>query len=335
MRHTGAGCCLPWLRELALAVPAIAMATGLLAGCRNAPEVSDAARAAAVPPKAVAQQKAPELQGRLLFHAGTGQRAALDEIAELFKARHPKVEVDFSYKGSGYFLADISASHEGDLFMPGEAFYVEQAAKRGFVEAYDAEKHTAAYFVTVIITPKGNPKHITRVEDFARQGLRVGLGDPKACAVGEWHERIFEKAGILEAVRKNTIQNAQCIPELGNATKLGAIDGTIVWMPTAALYLKDAEVIPMPAETRVAVPLPVVVLTTSKDKALAQALQGFILSDEGRACFRKHAYVLDLGQVDAEIEWLVRAAQVARDPKATISEETCGHLVEEVRRQRH
>ncbi|HQK94570.1 MAG TPA: molybdate ABC transporter substrate-binding protein [Armatimonadota bacterium] len=297
---------------------------------------ADADAPAPASPKAVAETaKAPELEGRLLFHAGTGQRAALDEISELFRAKHPKVKVDFSYKGSGYFLADIMASREGDLYMPGEAFYVDQAAERGFVEEYEPEKHTAAYFVTVIATPKGNPKNIKTIEDFARPGVRVGLGDPKACAVGEWHERIFKKAGIFDAVKKNAIQNAQCIPELGNATKLGAIDATIIWTPTAAVYLKDIEIIPMPEGTRAEIPLPVVVLTTSKNKAVAKVLQDFVLSDEGRACFRKHAYVLDRDRVESEVEWLVEAARVAKDPSVPINEETCGHLVEEVRRQRH
>jgi molybdate transport system substrate-binding protein len=275
-----------------------------------------------------------ELEGRLLFHAGTGQRAALDELAGMFEAKHPKVKVDFSYKGSGYFLADILASHEGDLFMPGEAFYVDQAMERGLIEEYDPAKDTAAYFVTVIITPKGNPKDITCIEDFAKPGVRVGLGDPKACAVGEWHERIFEKAGVLDAVKRNTVQSAQCIPELGNATKLGAIDGTIVWAPTAAVYLQDCEVIPMPADVRAEVPLPVVVLTDSKDKPLARAMQQFVLSDEGRECFHHHAYVLDLAKADEDIDWLVKAAQVAKDPSIPISEETCGPLVGEVTRQR-
>jgi hypothetical protein len=32
--------------------------------------------------------------------------------------------VDFSYKGSGYFIADISASRMGDLYMPGEEYYL-------------------------------------------------------------------------------------------------------------------------------------------------------------------------------------------------------------------
>ena len=60
---------------------------------------------------------------RLLFHAGLGQRMALNEIKAIFEKKHPDIKVNFSYKGSGYFIADITRSKQGDLFMPGEEFY--------------------------------------------------------------------------------------------------------------------------------------------------------------------------------------------------------------------
>jgi molybdate transport system substrate-binding protein len=275
-----------------------------------------------------------ERSAGLLFHAGAGQRSSLDEIGQLFAQRHPGVRVDFSYKGSGYFLADIAASKEGDLYMPGEAFYVEQAVQRGYVESYDLGSDTAAYFVPVILTPRGNPKGVRTVADFARPGVRVGLGDPEACAVGVWHKRILEKAGIYARVKRNAVMNAQCIPELGNAVKLRAIDATIVWTSTAVLYLRDAEIVPMQAEYVGVVPLPIVVLRFSRHQTLAQDLRTFVLSSEAKAIFHKHAYTVDPSQTAQDIRWLVAAAEVAKDPSIPITSETCGHLVGEVRRQR-
>jgi molybdate transport system substrate-binding protein len=270
----------------------------------------------------------------LLFHAGAGQRSSLDEIVAIFEERNPQVEVELAYKGSGYFLADVEASREGDLYMPGEEFYLRQAAERGFIRDYHPGKDLAAYFVTVILTPAGNPKGIRKVADFAKPGVRVGLGDPQACAVGEWHLRIFKQAGIYEQVKKNAVMNAQCIPEIGNACKLGAIDGSIVWAATAVLYLCDAEIIPMEEKYRGLIPLPVGVLTFSRHPELAGKLKDFILSKEAREIFHKHAYTVDPGQVDQDLEWLVTAARVAKDPAVPITAETVGHLVEEVRRQR-
>jgi molybdate transport system substrate-binding protein len=270
----------------------------------------------------------------LLFHAGAGQRASLDEIAGVFQQRHPDLQIDFSYKGSGFFLADISISKEGDLYMPGEEFYLLQAQKRGFIAEYNPETDRPAYFVTVIITPKGNPQNIHSVADFAKPGLRVGLGDSKACAIGLWHERIFMKAGIWDKVKKNATMNAKCIAELGNACQLKAIDATIVWASSAMLYLKDVDIIPMEPEYRGLVKLSIGTLKFSRYPKEAEELKAFILSDEGREIFHRHAYCINPDSVDTDMKWLVAAVKAARDPTLPLDEQTVGPLVKEVKRQR-
>jgi molybdate transport system substrate-binding protein len=283
----------------------------------------------------------------LLFHAGAGQRSSLDEIAVVFSARNPGARIDFSYKGSGYFIADVAASKLGDLYLPGEEYYLLQAVERGFITDYSPSTDIAAHFITVIITPRGNPQGIKTIQDFARPGLRVGLADPEAAAVGIWHEKIFKRAGIWDQVKKNATMFAKCIPELGNATQLGAIDATIVWATTAVLYLKDIEIVPIEPAYRGLIRLPVAVLAFSKQPDLARNLKSFILSGEGRSIFHSHAYGLEVGPLDAEgfsaddgqataedMRWLVEAARVAKDPAIPVSPATVGHLVKEVTRQR-
>jgi molybdate transport system substrate-binding protein len=270
----------------------------------------------------------------MLFHAGVGQRSSLDEIGELFQKRNPGVRVDFAYKGSGYLLSDITISKQGDLYMPGEESYMVQAVDRGLVSDYNPKTDIPAYFVTVIITPKGNPKNIHSLSDFAAPGVRVGVGDAQACAIGQWHEKVFKKAGIWDAVRKNVTMNAKCIPELGNACQLKAIDATIVWATTAALYLKDIEILPIDPHYRGIISLPVGILKFSKYPKEARRLKDFILSEEVKTIFHDHAYCIDTSKVDEDIQWLMKAAKVAKDPSIPVTEETTGYLTKEVTRQR-
>ncbi len=282
----------------------------------------------------------------LLFHAAAGQRSALDECQGIFQARHPETRVNLSYKGSGYLLSDLVRSREGDLFMPGEEFYFLQARERGLLGDYDPARDVPAFFVTVLITPRGNPAGIRRLEDLARPGVRVGLGNPRSCAIGVWQEKTLKKAGILEAVRANTCMSAKCIPELGNATQHRGIDATIVWSPTAALYLRDVDIIPLEHRYRGVVRLPVGVLRTSTVPEKALLLKDLLLSPEGRQVFARHAYAIEPGPVDAEgfctgpgpsdrlMEHLVQAARVTQDPSLPVSEKTLGPLVGEVLRQR-
>jgi len=90
----------------------------------------------------------------MLFHAGAAQRSSLLDIKKAFEARRPDVSINFSFKGSGYFIADFERSKEGDLFMPGEEFYLLQAAERGYIKDYDPQRDIAAHFMVVIASPK-------------------------------------------------------------------------------------------------------------------------------------------------------------------------------------
>ena len=282
----------------------------------------------------------------LLFHAGVGQRSSLNEIKGIWEQMHPDQKVNFSYKGSGYFIADITRSRQGDLFMPGEEFYLLQAKERGFIDNYNPDTDIPAYFVTVIITPKGNPKNITKVEDFAKPGIRVGLGNPRACAIGIWHEKTFSKAGIWDKVQENATMSAKCIPELANATQHKAIDATIVWATTAVLYLRDVEIIPIEHQYRGIIRLPVAVLNFARFKEEAEQLKAFILSDQGRQIFHKHAYAINPnipvddqgfaldGTTDKDMEYLVNAAKAVKDESYPVNADTVDDLIEEVERQR-
>lgn len=283
----------------------------------------------------------------LLFHAGVGQRSSLTDIQAVFQKKYPDVQVNFSFKGAGYFLADISRSHEGDLFMPGEEFYLLQAAERGFIKDYDPDRDIAAYFVTVIMTPRGNPKNITKIEDFAKPGIRVGLGNPRSCAIGIEHERVFKRAGIWDEVQRNAAFSAKCIAEIGNAAQHNLVDATIAWASTAVLYLRDCEVIPLEPKYRGVIRLPVAVMTFSKNPREAELLKRFILSDTGQAIFRSHAYAVGKVGRDSEgylaegdtstdllMQQLINAAAIVKDPSREANPEEVGPLMVEVVRQR-
>jgi len=290
-----------------------------------------------------------EEENTMLFHAGAGQRSSLLDIKKAFEARRPDVSINFSFKGSGFFIADIERSKEGDLYLPGEEFYVLQAFERGFLEPYDPDKDVAAYFMPVIMTPKGNPKNVRKVADFARPGVRVSLANPKSAAIGIWHQKVFKKAGIWEQVRKNQVQSPKCAPEVLTGVQHAVVDATIMWSSTAVLALRDIEIIPLEPEYRGFAKLPVGVVRPPycKHPKVARELKDFILSDEGKAIFRSHAYVIDPGPLDEDgfcadggeasaedCRWIVQAARVCKDESLPVNEQTCGCLIKEVRRQR-
>jgi len=222
---------------------------------------------------------------RLMVHAGAGIRPPLDDLGELFEKK-TGTRVDYNYKGSGCLLADICFSQKGDGYIPGELFYVEQAKARGMI----TKSRVVASMSTVVIVQKGNPKGIEGLKDLTRPGLRVGLGDPEAVAVGRAANESLVKAGILKRVRRNVVMQALNVVELGIGVKLNHLDAAIVWDATAHLFEGDVERLDLPAEWQVHSPIPVAVLKFAEQPKEAEAFMNFLASEEAAKVFRAHGY---------------------------------------------
>lgn len=222
---------------------------------------------------------------RLLAHAGAGIQPPLDELGAMFTEK-TGTRIDYSYKGSGCLLPDICVAQKGDLYIPGELFYMQQGIDRGIITQY----RPVAQMSTVLIAQKGNPKGIRGVEDLGRPGTRVGMGDAKAIAIGRAAKTVLDRAKCARAVEKNTVMCCMNVVELGNAIKLRQLDAAIVWDGTAALYGDQITTIPIPADLRETSTIPVGVLKYSKHPKEATRFMSFLASPEAALVFKKHGY---------------------------------------------
>ncbi len=222
----------------------------------------------------------------LFIYAGAAFRPPLEEMGRTFERKYG-VPVKFNFTGSNCLLAQIILSQQGDLFLPGEEFYVRQAQKRGYV----LKSEIIGYFVPVILVRKGNPKGIKSLKDLAKPSIKVGLGDPKACAIGEISEAILRKNGLTETVHKNVVFRAMTAPELANALRLGAIDACINWDAIANYpWVRPAvEIIPIPPEQNVITANPLAILKTAKNFQAAEKFLQFAMT-EGQQILRRHGF---------------------------------------------
>ena len=225
----------------------------------------------------------------MLLYCGAGIRPPIEELANSFGRQHG-VTVEVDYAGSEMLLSRIQVSREGDLFVPGDEHYVDRAKAQGLI----ASSQTACYFVPVILVQKGNPKNIRGPADLARPGLRLGLGDPEACAIGRATEAILAKNKTLRAqVERNAEYRALTVSELANNVKLRSLDAAIVWDATAAYVADSADAIPIPPGENVVSTVAVSILTCSERPELAEKFVRFVASPEGREVFRRHHYTVE------------------------------------------
>jgi molybdate transport system substrate-binding protein len=272
--------------EVAAPVDLVAVRRGTNAAAGPVIEYLRSARAQALLVKHgfVASGEAPAVgSGKsLLVLCGAGLQPAMDVIGAEYQKR-TGVRVDFSYAGAQMLLGQLAFSRHGDLYMPGEGFWVMQAVKRGYVQEYKP----VVYFTPVIMVPKGNPKGVRTVQDMARPGVRVALGHPEALAVGPLTKRILQRAGVWEKVQPNVVMEAGCIPELTNAVVMKGADAGIMWDASALQVKEHVDIVPIAPKLNEVAEVLLATLRFSTDPAEAKRFLDFVASDDAQAIFER------------------------------------------------
>ncbi len=220
----------------------------------------------------------------LVVFAGAGFRRPIEIAAERFRGVAPS---ELTFAGSGCLLAQAELSGKGDLFIPGELLYIEQARARGLA----GEPVPLAVLRPVIAVARGNPLAIRGLADLARPGLRIGLGDPKSVAVGIVAERLLAGRPDREAILDRVRSRALNVNEIATQIALGALDAGIVWDATVPLFTGKLEAVVPPESAAQRSVVAGAVLATARNRAAAAAFLAFLASEEGAAIFRQQGYV--------------------------------------------
>jgi molybdate transport system substrate-binding protein len=227
----------------------------------------------------------------LLLYCGAGIKPPVSELIEIF-SRENNVRIAADYAGSETQLSKFTLTRFGDLYMPGDKYYVDQAAAKGMVEY----QKPVCYFVPVILVQKGNPRAIQTLQDLLKPGLKLGLGDAKACAIGRKSIKIFEKNGIAWSdVEKNLKYQSPTVNELGMHIETQTLDAVIVWDANARYYTQrnKAELIPIPTEQNIISTIDIGLLKSTRNKPMADRFIDFVTSARGREIFIQHKYTVD------------------------------------------
>ncbi|MFC1712581.1 substrate-binding domain-containing protein [Candidatus Poribacteria bacterium] len=220
-----------------------------------------------------------QTEGKLFLHSGGGLRLAVNECVEIFSEEFG-AEVECNYAG-----------RRGDLFMPGDVSYIDRVEPPDLVES----KHTVCYFIPTILVRKGNPKNIRTIEDLARPGTILGLGNPEVCAIGRMSVQIFEKNSIdMAEIEKNLVFSSVTVGELGVQIQIGKVDAVVVWDATAAQYADSGDIVKIPTDQNVISTVAIALLDSSENKPLAGEFIDFTISERGQAVFRKHNFSTEL-----------------------------------------
>jgi molybdate transport system substrate-binding protein len=227
----------------------------------------------------------------LLVFAGAAIKAPLDEYAASWSKRNG-IEVQIAYGGSGAVLSQMILARSGDVYISGSEEFMAKAEERKAVDR--STRRTIATLVPVLAVPRGNPKRILTLEDLARPGLRVGIGDPETVCVGAVALRLFREAGLLERIEPNIVVHAKSCEDTAAVLALGQVDAVIGWDVFDDQRPQDIAVVPLPPalSARTDHVVGAVAAFATHAESARSFLDG-LTSPEGRAIVARHGYTVE------------------------------------------
>jgi len=229
----------------------------------------------------------------LFIFAGAASKTANGEAAKAFEKK-TGVKINITFGGSGFVLSQMTLARKGDIYFPGSSDYMEIAKKKGLV--YQESERWVVYLVPAINVQKGNPKGIRSLRDLVNPGLRVAIANPEGVCIGLYAVEIIEKnytRNEKAAFRGNLVNYTESCEKTATAISLKAADAVIGWEVFRHWDPKRIENVSLKKHEipRIGY-IPIAISKFTKNRHLAQKFIDFILSQEGKAFFKKYHYFM-------------------------------------------
>jgi molybdate transport system substrate-binding protein len=243
------------------------------------------------------QKEEEDWKDSITVFCGSANKPAMEEIAALFE-EEKGIRVNMIFGGSGTLLSQIKLSKQGEIYLPGSPDYIVIAERKKLV--IEKSARTVAYLIPAIITPAGNPANVQSLQDLARPGIRIGIGNPKTVCLGLYGIEILEKNDLLVPVMKNVVTFGGSCSKTANLAAMNKVDAILgwrvfhFWNPERMDFIRLApENIPRISYILISIPV------YTKDVELSNAFIEFVLSPQGRSVYEKYGYLTSLEKAKA------------------------------------
>lgn len=268
--------------------PLLALAL-LLAAC-GAPAPAATAAVAQPTAEALSTSEVPAVTTELVVMAASSLTDAFNEIADVFEAAHPRVEVLPNYASSSSLATQLV---EG---APADVFASANNTQMGVVAEAQRLQGEATTFLTnrlTIIVPADNPAGIASYADLAKAGLALILAAPDV-PVREYSNQaiaLMGDAAWQAAVFANLVSEEPNVRQVATKISLGEGDAGIVYTSDVTPDIAGSVLqIPIPDEMNVIASYPIAVVEGAPAGDVAQAFVDFVLGAEGQAILAKWGF---------------------------------------------
>lgn len=220
----------------------------------------------------------------LVVHCAAVMRSPVQAIASQYQ-QETGTPIELQFGGSNTLLAQIKIGRIGDIYIPADASYIDQARA---MELVASDRSLTQIWPVILVRPGYS---VDGVDDLLASGARIAIADPEAAAIGRTVKRIFQSEGRWETLKTRIRNNGVTMPTVSavaGAVQIGSVDVGIVWNSVASAVVgnNDANdndggcaVIEVPAWRSEISSVRVVTLTTAVDGEAASKFATFLVSD--------------------------------------------------------
>jgi len=261
------------------ATAAVLSATVLLGGAAVFTE--------AAPGPAAVEQATPKkpkpLKPELRLKGATIYAAA--SLAEMFPAMAPKET--YSFAGSDQLAFQIEQGAPADVFASANVRYPNQLFAKGLVE----QPVVFAYNVLVVIVPKANPARIDSVDDIAKPGVKLVIGDATV-PVGSYTRTVLKKLN-LEAALNNVVSNESDVRGVVTKVALGEADAGVAYWTDFLNERKRVKYVAIPESAQPTVAYSIAVNKAAPHPAQARSFVRYLRGTVGKRWLKKYGFRLE------------------------------------------
>ena len=228
----------------------------------------------------------------IVIGAGGALKPVLEPLGRIF-TENTGIKIQALYLCAAMSRPDLIVGW--DVMVPGEEHFIENAVTQKLIDPGTVS--IVADMIPVIAVQKGNPEKITKLEDLAREGLKIGMGDPDAVGFQRIFDQMAKELKIYDQIMKNSELTMASAERLMVSLAKKRVDAVINWMGTAKNFQDKVEIIKIkPEKLKYSLKYtsaPIGMVTHSKKKNLATKYIDFVKSEQARVLFEKYGFIWD------------------------------------------
>ncbi|MCG8653840.1 MAG: substrate-binding domain-containing protein, partial [Pirellulales bacterium] len=199
------------------------------------------------------------------------------------------VVVDRVYNGCGILVGQMDVARQSGGSQPDMYFACDTEFMNQVTDIFP-EPVDVAQNELVILVKKGNPKEIRSLRDLTREGLKVGIGHEKQCAMGWLTQNTFKEGGIQKEVMENVTMQVPAGDMLVNQMQVGALDAAVAYLSNAAGAGDTLDAIRIPDIECSVATQPFAISAESPNAQTASRLFAMICSAESQEAFSQEGF---------------------------------------------